>query len=206
MDNLVHLLVTSQSGLFFSSGYCNPLVPRSQPHTTSFLICPSGLSSFPSLFWISPRNFKFSFYFVEQFLIPLNLCSQTWAHIYISQLLHAQQNKRDFHVTNVFRRLSLYVGPMFSAVVIQHWFVLFFFLPLHRHLKCQTIPTSVVVQWSRICLPMQGTWVQSLAQKIPHAMGQLSPCATTTEPVSLEPALCNVRSHHDEKPADCNKE
>ena len=126
MDNLVHLLVTSQSGLFFSSGYCNPLVPRSQPHTTSFLICPSGLSSFPSLFWISPRNFKFSFYFVEQFLIPLNLCSQTWAHIYISQLLHAQQNKRDFHVTNVFRRLSLYVGPMFSAVVIQHCFVFFF--------------------------------------------------------------------------------
>ena len=62
--------------------------------------------------------------------------------------------------------------------------------------------------------------------KIPHAAEQLSPCATTTEPVlyspcatttearapqllkpaHLEPALCNERSHRNEKPAHCNKE
>ena len=44
--------------------------------------------------------------------------------------------------------------------------------------------TSLVAQWLRICLPMQGTWVQSLVGKIPHATEQLSPCATTTEPAS----------------------
>ena len=62
--------------------------------------------------------------------------------------------------------------------------------------------------------------------KIPHAAEQLSPCATTTEPVlynpcattteasepqlpkpaCLEPVLRNKRSHHNEKPAHSNKD
>ena len=33
----------------------------------------------------------------------------------------------------------------------------------------------------RINLPMQGTWAQSLARKIPHAVGKPSWCATTAE-------------------------
>ena len=41
--------------------------------------------------------------------------------------------------------------------------------------------TSLVVQWLRICLPMQGTPVQSLVQESPHNTGQLSPCAITPE-------------------------
>ena len=35
--------------------------------------------------------------------------------------------------------------------------------------------------WLRICLPMQGTQVQSA--KFLHAVGQLGPCAVTTEPM-----------------------
>ena len=42
--------------------------------------------------------------------------------------------------------------------------------------------TSLVVQWLRIRLPMQGTRVWALVQEIPHAVEQLSPCATTTKP------------------------
>ena len=44
----------------------------------------------------------------------------------------------------------------------------------------------------RICLPMQGTQVQSLIGelKIPLAAGQLSPHATTSET-----ACCNYRAH-----------
>ena len=48
--------------------------------------------------------------------------------------------------------------------------------------------TSLMVQWLRICLLMQGTHVQSLVW---DAMGQLSPWAITTK----EPVLCNKRSH-----------
>ena len=43
--------------------------------------------------------------------------------------------------------------------------------------------TSLVVQLLRICLPMQGTWVNPWSGKIPCAVEQLSPCSTTTEPV-----------------------
>ena len=59
---------------------------------------------------------------------------------------------------------------------------------------------SLVVQWLRIRLPVQGTRVQALVWKIPHAAEQLSPCATTPEPVHLEPVLCNKRSHRDQSP------
>ena len=84
----------------------------------------------------------------------------------------------------------------------------------------------MVAQWLRIHLPMQGTRVLALVWKIPHAVEQLSPCATTTEPelyslrattteacvpqlvkpAHLEPVLCNKRSHRNEKPAHHNKE
>jgi len=42
--------------------------------------------------------------------------------------------------------------------------------------------------------------------KIQDAMEQLSPNATTTEPVHLEPVFHNKRSHHKEKPMHCNEE
>ena len=41
---------------------------------------------------------------------------------------------------------------------------------------------SLVAQWLRICLPMQGTWVWALDREDPTAAEQLSPCTTTTEP------------------------
>ena len=56
--------------------------------------------------------------------------------------------------------------------------------------------TSLVAQWLRIRLPMQRTQVRSLVQKIPHAMEQLSPCATTTKPALYSPrALKPVRNY-----------
>ena len=43
--------------------------------------------------------------------------------------------------------------------------------------------SSLVVQWLRICLPMQGREFDPWSGKIPHASGQLNLCAATTEPV-----------------------
>ena len=51
---------------------------------------------------------------------------------------------------------------------------------------------------------MQGTWVLPLVQKIPHAIQQLNPYATTIEPECLEPMLSNKRNHGDEKPTHHN--
>ena len=75
---------------------------------------------------------------------------------------------------------------------------------------------SLVAQWLRVCLPMQGTRVRSLVREDPTCRGAtklqllslrsgahepqlLSPCAATTEPVCLGPVLCNKRSHRNEE-------
>ena len=46
----------------------------------------------------------------------------------------------------------------------------------------------------------RGHWFNPWSRKIPHAMGQLSLCATTPEAVCLEPMLVNKRNHCGEKP------
>ena len=84
--------------------------------------------------------------------------------------------------------------------------------------------TSLVVQWLRIRLPMQGTRVRALVREDPTCRGAAKPVrhrywACTLEPAShnywarkpqllkptcLEPVLCNKRSHGNEKPAHRN--
>ena len=85
---------------------------------------------------------------------------------------------------------------------------------------------SLVAQWLRIRLPMQGTQVRALVRKDPTCRGATNPVchnywACTLEPGShnyrvhvlqllkptcLEPVLRNKRIHHNEKPAHRNKE
>ena len=85
--------------------------------------------------------------------------------------------------------------------------------------------TSLVVQWLRILLPIQGTLVQALLWEDPTCHGATNPMhhnywacaldpmshnywarATTTNPVCLEPVLHNKRSHRNEKPMHHNEE
>ena len=84
--------------------------------------------------------------------------------------------------------------------------------PRQEKKKGKSAPgTCLVVQWLRICLPMQETHVQSLAQEDPtcHEAAQPVCCnywACTLEllrlacwsPRALEPVLCNERSHRNE--------
>ena len=86
--------------------------------------------------------------------------------------------------------------------------------------------TSLVAQWLRICLPMQGTQVRALVWENPTCRGATKPVTHNywawalkpashnywahmpqlLKPTRLEPALCNKRSHHSEKPAHHNEE
>ena len=80
---------------------------------------------------------------------------------------------------------------------------------------------SLVAQWLRIRLPMQGTRVRTLVREDPTCCGATKPVrhnywACALEPVShnywthmpqlLEPVLRNKRSHHNEKPVHLNEE
>ena len=60
--------------------------------------------------------------------------------------------------------------------------------------------TSLVVQWLRICLPLQGAWVRSWPREVPHSLEQLSPGHGNNWSLhTLVPLLCKKRSCH-EKP------
>ena len=73
----------------------------------------------------------------------------------------------------------------------------------------QTDQTSLVAQWFRIRLPMQGTQVQSLVREDPTCRGATRPVRHNywarvpqlLKPERLEPVLRNKKSHRDEKPA-----
>ena len=76
---------------------------------------------------------------------------------------------------------------------------------VYKHLN-RLPETSLVVQWLRIHLPIQGAWVCPWSGKIPHAEEQRSLCATTTESGYPRTRHCNSRSHCKEKPAHCNQQ
>ena len=89
----------------------------------------------------------------------------------------------------------------------------------------KTFRASLVAQWLRIRLPMQGTWVWSLAQEDATCHVATKPVhhnywACVLEPANdnywahvpqllkptrLEPVLRSKRSHHNEKPAHRNE-
>ena len=96
----------------------------------------------------------------------------------------------------------------------------------HSPIKISREGTSLVTQWLRIRLPMQGTWVRSLVGEDPTCRGATRPvshnywaCALEPssrnywahmlqllKPTGLEPVLHNRRSHLNENPAHPNKE
>ena len=100
------------------------------------------------------------------------------------------------------------------------------FSKLDNNLKNWQAGISLVTQWLRIRLPMQGTWVRSLVREDPTCRGATKPvrhnywaCALEPmshnywahvpqllKPVRLEPELRNKRNHCNEKPAHRNKE
>ena len=95
-----------------------------------------------------------------------------------------------------------------------------------RRIKKSAIGTSLVAQWLRIRLPMQGSQVRSLVREDPMCRGATKPVhhnywACTLKPTShnyrahvpqlleptrLEPVPCIKRSHGNEKPAHRNEE
>ena len=59
--------------------------------------------------------------------------------------------------------------------------------------------------WESTC-QCRGHGFEPWSGKIPHATEQLGPWATATEPVRLEPVLCNKRGRDSERPTHCDEE
>ena len=130
---------------------------------------------------------------------------------------------KDFLITMAeIKQLLIYTPclTVFSMIFLWSW-------KLHKclnGLSKQWQRTFPVGQWIRLCLLMQGTWVDPWSRKISHALGQLSLCTTTIEtellspgatttehmshnnwsPHTPEPMFHNKRSHFNKKPAHRN--
>ena len=125
-----------------------------------------------------------------------------------------------------YRKLREWGEAMFQGKMPENWWKIRMFRfknhtkPQSREIKPNILGTSLVVQWLRICLPMQGTRVRSLVRQDPTCHGATKPMhhncwAWALEPAShsywdrmpqplkpmcLEPVLRNKRSHRNEKP------
>ena len=118
-----------------------------------------------------------------------------------------------------YRTVSLFWPPLYlwSCYLESLWF------DLNRN---KPFGASLVAQWLRIHLPMQGAWVRALVREDSTCHGASKPVhhnywACALEPAShncwahapqllkparLEPVLLNKRSHWSEKPVHLNKE
>ena len=115
-----------------------------------------------------------------------------------------------------------------KGTLLHYWWECKFIQPLWRtvwrFLKKLHCRASLVAQWLRIHLPIQGTRVQALVREDPtcHKASKpvrynYWPCALEPtshsywahvpqllKPACLEPVLRNKRSHHNKSPAHCN--
>ena len=84
-----------------------------------------------------------------------------------------------------------------------------------KHAKEKRSWISLIAQWVRICLPMQGTRVQSCFPGRSHTLrGPTEPSSHSSwasvlqllQPACCEPAPVSARSPCNEKPKHCNQE
>ena len=74
----------------------------------------------------------------------------------------------------------------------------------HIHIKKHVSWTTLVVQWLRIHLPMQRTWVRSLVREDSTCLGASKAMNCNYWSLHPELLLCNKRSHGNEKFKHCN--
>ena len=72
--------------------------------------------------------------------------------------------------------------------------------------KCVLKGVSLVAQWLRIRLPMQGTWVRALVQEDPTCHGATKPVRHNYWACALEPASHNYWSPHTWSPSSTTRE
>ena len=77
---------------------------------------------------------------------------------------------------------------------------------IYCHFKSMYFGASLVAQWLRICLLMQGTRVRALVWEDPTCRGAAGPVNQTTEPARLEPVPRNGRGRDSERPAHRDEE
>ena len=103
---------------------------------------------------------------------------------------HSQRH-RGIRAWNILGMVSEKLG------LVQVWWV---------HGKKWQAWASLVAQWLRIRLPVQGTRVRALVWEDPTCRGAARPVNHTYEPARLEPVLRNKRGRDSERPTHRDEE
>lgn len=113
-----------------------------------------------------------------------------WGGNYDIESCTAWLKNKYHHIYKEHQRIFFITTIIMIAIIIGDYFLI---------LKMQGLP-----QWLRLCLAMQGTWVQSLSGiQRAHAVGQLGPRPSPTEPAHAslcattpeKPTCHRIRSH-----------
>ena len=129
------------------------------------------------------------------------------------QVVKRVNPKSSHHKRNKFFPISLIL--YLYEIMDVHWtYDNHFIIKLMYVNQIIMLGTSLMVQWLRIHLSMQGKWVPSLVQEDPTCCGATKPLhhnywahvPQLLKPMRLEPVLHNKRSHHNEKSVHCNEE
>ena len=87
------------------------------------------------------------------------------------------------------------------------WYLYFIFFPISPKTgKNWHLGASLMAQWLRIRLPMQGTWVQALVQEDPTCHGATKPVHHNYWTCTLEPMSHNYWSLHAESLCSATRE
>ena len=107
------------------------------------------------------------------------------------------------------------IWQVFFRAILDYWVRMLNNIKMPRTLKNWDFKplsgASLVIkwffQWLRAHLSMQWTQVWSLVQEDPTWYGTTKPiCCYYWSLHTLEPELCNKRSHHNEKSTHCNED
>ena len=133
----------------------------------------------------------------------------------VSWLLRFHNNSWN-HVVLIPKLCSFSIVPNFSHIFLLPPFPLLglFSQDSNSHNLKPVFGTSLMAQWLRIHLPMQGTWVWASVREDLTCHRATKPVCHNyrahmphlLKPEHLEPTLRNTRSHHSEKPGHLNEE
>ena len=162
-------------------------------------VCSTVPTITPHLYW-----FWYTFYRIMQKRIS------TYANNFINWIILGSICRSE--IINTKSR-----NPLCFWCILPICFLSYKCVPIYNHfgsIRNCCLGTSLVVQWLRILLTMQGTRVWSLVWEDPTCRGETKPVChdywahvlQLLKPACLEPTLRNKRSHRNEKPAHRNEE
>ena len=140
----------------------------------------------PYLWTLWIFNQSISTFLKEKIYLFFNFCCCVWVGV----------EKQTFPSWS--EKLQGHIAKLWMPGVVKTWRHFWTQSSIHVCCRWRNHRTSLMAQWLRICLPVQGTQVLSLVQEDPTCLRVTKPICHSYWACVLESTLCKKRSHHKE--------